>query len=226
MMRMLREVNVDNNCVGWYRSTYLGSFINAETVEMQFHYQETLPNSVVLVYDPFRTTRGNLGMFYFFDLFGAGHNSPSTPTNDIALRAFRLSDTFMSHYRSKKFELTSEQLAKIYAEEALEELPIRVRNSQLVSAMLMDLDAKDTARAALNSATAIGPSDDSKQEGIPVAFDCDFDRFDLSMSSYLEKNMEFLLDSVDRLSSEMSNLQHYDRQIGRHKTQRESRFRW
>lgn len=199
MMRMLREVNVDNNCVGWYRSTYLGSFINAETVEMQFHYQETLPNSVVLVYDPFRTTRGNL-----------------------ALRAFRLSDTFMSHYRSKKFELTAEQLAKIYAEEALEELPIRVRNSQLVSAMLMDLDAKDTARAALTSAAAVSAGEESKHEGIPVAFDCDFDRFDLSMSSYLEKNMEFLLESVDRLSSEMSNLQHYDRQIGRHKTQHQA----
>jgi hypothetical protein len=26
MMRCLREINVDNNTVGWYQSTYLGSY--------------------------------------------------------------------------------------------------------------------------------------------------------------------------------------------------------
>ena len=32
MMRCLREVNVDNNTVGWYSSTYMGSFINEGTI--------------------------------------------------------------------------------------------------------------------------------------------------------------------------------------------------
>jgi translation initiation factor 3 subunit H len=28
MMRMLREVNVDNNCAGWYQSMYLGIYFD------------------------------------------------------------------------------------------------------------------------------------------------------------------------------------------------------
>ena len=39
MMRCLREVNVDNNTVGWYQSTYFSSFIDESTVETQFNYQ-------------------------------------------------------------------------------------------------------------------------------------------------------------------------------------------
>ena len=33
MMRMLREVNVDNNCVGWYQSMYLGSYSTSSFLE-------------------------------------------------------------------------------------------------------------------------------------------------------------------------------------------------
>ena len=40
MMKMLREVNVDNNCVGWYKSIYLGSFCQTPLVETQVNYQE------------------------------------------------------------------------------------------------------------------------------------------------------------------------------------------
>ncbi len=39
MMRHLREVNVDNNTVGWYQSTYFSSFIDESCVETQFNYQ-------------------------------------------------------------------------------------------------------------------------------------------------------------------------------------------
>ena len=39
MMRCLREVNVDNNTVGWYQSTYFSSFVDESCVETQFNYQ-------------------------------------------------------------------------------------------------------------------------------------------------------------------------------------------
>lgn len=39
MMRCLRDVNVDNNTVGWYQSTYFSSFIDETCVETQFNYQ-------------------------------------------------------------------------------------------------------------------------------------------------------------------------------------------
>mmetsp|Transcript_27804 Transcript_27804/g.42071 ORF Transcript_27804/g.42071 Transcript_27804/m.42071 type:complete len:287 (+) Transcript_27804:97-957(+) len=61
MMRMLREVNVDNNCVGWYQSMYLGSYSTASFLENQLSYQTDLsPNAVVLLYDPLQTSHGSL----------------------------------------------------------------------------------------------------------------------------------------------------------------------
>mmetsp|Transcript_21967 Transcript_21967/g.26490 ORF Transcript_21967/g.26490 Transcript_21967/m.26490 type:complete len:344 (+) Transcript_21967:37-1068(+) len=61
MMRMLREVNVDNNCVGWYQSMYLGSFSTSSLLENQLSYQTDLsPNAVVILYDPMQTANGNL----------------------------------------------------------------------------------------------------------------------------------------------------------------------
>ena len=53
MMRKLRDVNVDHFHVGWYQSTFLGSFLNKNFVESQFHYQESIAESVVLVYGKF-----------------------------------------------------------------------------------------------------------------------------------------------------------------------------
>ena len=35
MMTRLREVGVDSNTVGWYTSTYLGSFLNDSLVDTQ-----------------------------------------------------------------------------------------------------------------------------------------------------------------------------------------------
>merc|ERR1719487_2530580 len=39
MMRCLRDVNVDNNTVGWYQSTYFSNFIDEACVETQYNYQ-------------------------------------------------------------------------------------------------------------------------------------------------------------------------------------------
>jgi translation initiation factor 3 subunit H len=51
MMRCLRDVNVDNNTVGWYQSTYLGSFVTHKLIETQYNYQQTFNNkSVVIVH--------------------------------------------------------------------------------------------------------------------------------------------------------------------------------
>jgi len=36
MMRCLREVNVDNNTVGWYQSTFLGTYLNESMIETQY----------------------------------------------------------------------------------------------------------------------------------------------------------------------------------------------
>ena len=49
-MRRLRAVNVDHLHVGWYQSTYLGSFVNRTLLDSQFSYQSSIEESVVLIY--------------------------------------------------------------------------------------------------------------------------------------------------------------------------------
>ena len=50
MMRRLRAMNIDHHHVGWYQSTYLGSYMNKTLLESQFDYQNTIEESVVLIY--------------------------------------------------------------------------------------------------------------------------------------------------------------------------------
>lgn len=61
MLRCLRKLNYDANTVGWYQSTYLGSFWNQSLIETQYNYQKTFAQSVVIVYDPTRTTQVHEG---------------------------------------------------------------------------------------------------------------------------------------------------------------------
>ena len=49
-MRNLRHVNIDHLHVGWYQSTYFGSFINRLLLDSQFNYQHSIEESVVLIY--------------------------------------------------------------------------------------------------------------------------------------------------------------------------------
>lgn len=85
MIRMLREVNIDAQNVGWYTSANMGNFINLNVIENQFFYQKELnERTVALVHDVSRSSQGSL-----------------------SLRAFRLSPQFMAAFKENKF--TSEQ---------------------------------------------------------------------------------------------------------------------
>jgi hypothetical protein len=81
MIKFLREVNVDANNVGWYTSTSMGNFINLNTIENQYYYQNQLnERTVALVYDVSRSSQGTLN-----------------------LRAYRLSPSFVTAYKEGKF---------------------------------------------------------------------------------------------------------------------------
>lgn len=112
MMKMLRDVNIDNNCVGWYQSMYMGTICTNDVVNYQHSYQsseELSENSIVIMYDPFLSRKG-----------------------EIILKAFRLSEKFM--------EIKKEKLNKyINPSDILEELPVRIRNSGHISGFLRTL---------------------------------------------------------------------------------------
>lgn len=81
MVRMLREVNIDAQNVGWYTSANMGNICNINFIENQYFYQKDLnERTVALVNDVSRSSQGSLG-----------------------LRAFRLSPQFMAAYKENKF---------------------------------------------------------------------------------------------------------------------------
>lgn len=122
MMRMLREVNVDNNCVGWYQSMYLGIYSTAALLENQFSYQTDLsPNAVVILYDPMQTAHGNL-----------------------MVHCYRLTEECLE-YKSKS-KNTYIDPSKIF-----EEIPVKLTNPGLVRALLSDIITDGSTAAATST---------------------------------------------------------------------------
>lgn len=76
MMRNLRHVNVDHLHVGWYQSTFYGSFLNKTLLDSQFTYQSQIDESIALIYDPTKTAK-----------------------DQLSLRAFRLSRSMMENLK-------------------------------------------------------------------------------------------------------------------------------
>ena len=102
MMRMLREVNVDNNCIGWYQSMYLGLYNTTTLLENQYNYQTELsPNSVVVLYDPIQTS------------------SQQT----LVLKCYRLSDECIAQQQNQE-----EKNAYIDPKHIFEEIPVTFTN--------------------------------------------------------------------------------------------------
>ena len=116
MMKMLRQVNVDNNTVGWYQSLGFSSPFDAQLVDAQFHYQKQVPNAVMLLYDPVQTARGRL-----------------------TIHAYRLSDAFMSVYERGAMYQHIFNERNIKSTDILQSLPIKVHNSHLVHGFLYEL---------------------------------------------------------------------------------------
>jgi len=121
MMRKLRDVNVDHFHVGWYQSTFLGSFLNRNFVESQFHYQRSIEESIVLVYDPLQT---NYGMLSF--------------------KAYRLTKKLMDLYASGEKVFTPEGVSKagINFSNLFEEVPVTIKTSNLANTLISQIEEK------------------------------------------------------------------------------------
>ncbi|KAF4076075.1 hypothetical protein AMELA_G00226290 [Ameiurus melas] len=64
MLRSLHHANIDHLHVGWYQSTYYGSFLSRALLDSQFSYQHTIAETVVLISggDPIKTAQGSLSL--------------------------------------------------------------------------------------------------------------------------------------------------------------------
>mmetsp|Transcript_10849 Transcript_10849/g.16517 ORF Transcript_10849/g.16517 Transcript_10849/m.16517 type:complete len:338 (+) Transcript_10849:63-1076(+) len=122
MMKMLRDVNMDNNCVGWYQSTNMGAYCTSEAIEYQYGYQSSddlSDSSVVIFYDPIQSKHGHL-----------------------EIKAFRLSEEYMQLRRT-------EDNNYVKPTNILVELPVKIKNSGHIAGFLRCL--QDTHREELSS---------------------------------------------------------------------------
>ena len=166
--------HLDNYSVGWYQATYLSSFLDEQMIQTQFFYQSEIKNCVCLLFDPARTNAGNLN-----------------------LRAVRLTREFVEAYRGGSFTAES---CDITSRNIFEDVPIQIRNSQLASALLAEMDCAPDSRSRMR---------------------CGFDRMDLGTNPFLTKNLEFLSDCLDNLNLETSKYQYWQRQVAKQQAQQQ-----
>lgn len=192
MMKHLRTVNVDNNTVGWYQSAYLGTFFDQGLLEAQYTYQKHIPNSVVVVYDPFQTSKGRL-----------------------VLKAYRLSDEFMKVYSPSgaasqlegKPKFSYEEFNKLGLDscDIFQSVPIKVHNSHLVHGFLYELrEEKFSSRKLVD---------------VDRNWSSNLDRLNLNYSNFLEKNLAQLGQAIESYSMEQGKFQYFLRAQARLKQQ-------
>ncbi|XP_044752300.1 eukaryotic translation initiation factor 3 subunit H [Coccinella septempunctata] len=116
MMRRLRRVNVDHFHVGWYQSSDVGNFLSIPLLESQFHYQTSIEESVVVIYDTQKSARGF-----------------------ITLKAYRLTPQAIEMYKENEFTPEALLKLKIGFENLFTEVPFVIKNSALTNIMMTEL---------------------------------------------------------------------------------------
>lgn len=116
MMRRLRRVNVDHFHVGWYQSADVGNFLSHPLLESQYHYQTSIEESVVVIYDTQKSARGFL-----------------------TLKAYRLTPQAIAMYKDGDFTPDALRQLKMGYEHLFAEVPIVIKNSALTNIMMSEL---------------------------------------------------------------------------------------
>ena len=118
MMRRLREVGIDNNTMGWYQSTYMGSYHTVELIETFLNYQENIKRCVCIIYDPAR----------------------SQQEGTLALKAIKLSDKFMKIYRKGDFSIDKLREGGVKWDGIFVEMPVSVHNPAMATALMTEME--------------------------------------------------------------------------------------
>lgn len=155
MMRRLRQMNVDHQHVGWYQSSQFANFLSLTLLESQFSYQTSIDESICLVFDTAKTSQGF-----------------------VSLKAFRLTPEAIKMFKDGDYTTDAVREHNISYEGLLTEIPIVIKNSHLMNALLLEL-----------------------QEQLPLQ--CGGSQFlDLGTSGTLEAQLRVMMDSLDELNSE------------------------
>merc|ERR1712027_132701 len=110
VMRKLRMVNVDHLHVGWYQSAHFGAFLSPQLLESHFAYQTSIEESVCLIFDTAKTTKGFL-----------------------SLKAYRLTQPAIELYKANDFTPEKIKNLKVSYDSLFREVPIVIKNSHLMN---------------------------------------------------------------------------------------------
>ncbi|CAK9296825.1 unnamed protein product [Gordionus sp. m RMFG-2023] len=119
LMKNLIKLRFDTLQIGWYQNTPLGNFINAAFIENQFNYQAQVGESIVLIYDNLKTSRGFL-----------------------ALRAYRLTPKGLQICSECGGDYSPEKIQKfkINYDSLFQEIPVYIKTSNLTNVLLSQLE--------------------------------------------------------------------------------------
>lgn len=148
-------------------------------------------------------TSGNLGHFYrqnvIDNLLAYQVQNPEAVVlvydvsrhvhSGLSLHAYRLSPAYLTVRKQGKF--ITEQLTKheLSFHNIFQEIPIEIKNSHLVTLYLHTIQPQR-----------------------------EYNQLDISIDSYLEKNIESMFDSIDDFHYDQGNYNYYQRQLAREKT--------
>ncbi|KAK7825580.1 hypothetical protein U0070_016220 [Myodes glareolus] len=212
MMRSLRHVNIDHLHVGWYQSTYYGSFVTRALLDSQFSYQHAIEESVVLIYDPIKTAQGSL-----------------------SLKAYRLTPKLMEVCKEKDFSPEALKKASITFEHMFEEVPIVIKNSHLINVLMWELEKKSAVAdkhellslaSRLSSPQRYSDMVSSKASPQRSSYrssedgDCQVAAAAGMCRNHLGKNLQLLMDRVDEMSQDIIKYNTYMRNTSKQQQQK------
>jgi len=114
MMMHMKKINQDYLHVGWYQACELGSFVTTEFVLAQQGYQDSIEESVAVIYDPQKTDKGFL-----------------------TIKAYRLTPQALKLLAENENVITPELVKSLHLsyERLFHEVPVVIKNSPLANAL-------------------------------------------------------------------------------------------
>lgn len=198
MLRLLHQVNADVSPVGLYQGSFLGPFLNTAIVDglntlsllMEREGQRGRGKAVMLVHDYAQLAQGNL-----------------------VVKAYRLSPSFIDAYRKGKFSAQHLIEHRLTFSNVLIEIPVHVRNTALMDAMLSTLTTENVPESR------IAPRTSKELLTHPIDMQVAPDNMDLNLAlePVLVSTLESTLDAAEAYASESGNVGYQARQIAREK---------
>jgi len=118
MMMHMKKINQDYLHVGWYQACELGSFVTTEFVLAQQGYQDSIEESIVVIYDPQKTEKGFL-----------------------SLKAYRLTQQALKLLAENENSITPDLVKQLHLsyDKLFHEVPLVIRNSPLANTLCCQL---------------------------------------------------------------------------------------